>query len=319
MTLLRGASIVKFMRHLGFPALILAGAAAVHAARPARADAQQVPGRDLLEFPIGTVAEAPAFARQTGDGFWNPALVALPEGTLFRVGAAALVTPPEQGVAAHMIGVSVGLPDRTTVGLSVVRASIADLVATASDPQSIDDLPYSTIVASLSAARRQHRHVVIGGAIRYRVGELDGVHGTSVGVDGGVLADGLTRRDVRVALSTFLWQPANAQNERTRYSVASDVRVLGADERREARAGYAFAYTEGLTREHYGFAAGRHGAWEGRVGVAHVVAYDDRAWRMRLGLGLHYARYVIGIARDENGAGLKPIYQFTLSALIPRD
>jgi hypothetical protein len=298
------------MRHLIFAALLAA---------PVVVPAQIVPGRDLLEFPVGTVAEAPALALQTGDGLWNPALIALPTSKLLRIGAAALVTPSEQGVSSHLLSVALGLADQTTVAISVVRASVTDLVATESDPQSVGaELQYNTLVASITAARRQHKHVVLGAAIRYRNGELDGRHASSLGIDGGLLADGLTQFDIRVGLSTFLWQPANADNERTRYSAAADARVLGTNERREARVGYGFAYTEGLTREHYGFLAGRQGVLEGRVGLARMDAYGRNSTRMRLGLGLHYARYIIGIGRDENGAGLEPIYQFTLSALIPR-
>jgi hypothetical protein len=41
------------------------------------ATAQQVPGRDLLEFPLGTLAESPALTRQIAGGLWNPATATL--------------------------------------------------------------------------------------------------------------------------------------------------------------------------------------------------------------------------------------------------
>ena len=50
----------------------------------------------------------------------------------------------------------------------------------------------------------------------------------------------------------------------------------------------------------------------------HLSAYSDREMRLRLGLGLHYAHYTVGLARDENGAGLSPTYQFTISAILRR-
>ena len=302
------------------PRLIFAAChAALLASAATTVHAQPVPGRDLLEFPIGTVAEAPALAFLTGDGFWNPALVALPPGALLRAGIAALHTPSEQGVTSHLLSAAGALPDRTTIALSILRASVDDLVATDSDPQTLGDaLSYSTIVASVTAARRQHRNLVVGAAFRFRNGELDGLNGSSFGVDGGILADGLTKQDARIGVSTFLWRPANAKDERTRYSAAGDVRVLGTGPTREARAGYSFAYTEALTREHYAFVNARHGGVEGRAGLARLSAYNHHDLRLRLGLGLHYAHYTVGLARDENGAGLSPTYQFTISAILRR-
>jgi len=35
--------------------------------------AQQVPGRDLFEFPIGLLAEPAALSAQMTGGLWNPA------------------------------------------------------------------------------------------------------------------------------------------------------------------------------------------------------------------------------------------------------
>ena len=36
-------------------------------------EAQRVAGRDLLEFPLGILAEAPALSDQMIGGLWNPA------------------------------------------------------------------------------------------------------------------------------------------------------------------------------------------------------------------------------------------------------
>ena len=43
----------------------------------AAAAAQQVPGRDLFEFPLGLLAEAPALSMQMTGGLWNPATASL--------------------------------------------------------------------------------------------------------------------------------------------------------------------------------------------------------------------------------------------------
>ena len=55
------------------------------------AAAQVVPGRDLLELPIGTVAEAPVLATLAGDGLWNPATIRLRNGARIRISAASFV------------------------------------------------------------------------------------------------------------------------------------------------------------------------------------------------------------------------------------
>src|ERR1035437_3617345 len=39
----------------------------------------EIPGRDLLTFPVGLTAEAPALGTTAGTGLWNPATALLPE------------------------------------------------------------------------------------------------------------------------------------------------------------------------------------------------------------------------------------------------
>jgi hypothetical protein len=280
------------------------------------APAQQVPGRDLLEFPVGTIAEAPVLASQTGDGFWNPASIALPAGTRARVSIATLNTPADQGVSAHLASATIALPRRATLGVSVVRADVADLVRTETDPQTLGgNVPYNTTVISVAAAQRRD-HIVVATALRYRIGQLDAEHRASAGIDAGLVAGGLTRADVRIAASTFLWRPANAEDEQTRYSVGLDLRTSGAAPEREVRLGYAFAATERIARENYAFVSGRRGAFEGRVGLGRYDAYGNASWSLRVGAGVHYARYVVGVAREETSAAVGANYQFALSAGI---
>jgi hypothetical protein len=137
-----------------------------------------------------------------------------------------------------------------------------------------------------------------------------------VGLDAGVLASRIPVADARVGVSTFLWRPANRSDEQTTFNVAADARIFGADEGHQARGGYSATLTEGLAAEHYGFVSARSGVWEARAGLSRTDLYDRTNWRLRMGIGLHYANYVIGVAREENGAGLDPFYQFSLSALI---
>jgi hypothetical protein len=281
-----------------------------------RAPAQAVPGRDLLDFPVGTVAEAPAIARLAADGLWNPAAATMPNDTRIRASAAALVTPPDQGVSAHMLAGAVALPRGLTGAITVVRASVNDIVRTGSDPQSVGgDIPYHTTLYSAVVARRTREFLSAGVAVRYRTGRMDGDSDGALGVDGGVLAEGMLGRDVRVGVSSFLWRPgSSATEERTTFSAAGDLRAAGRSERRELRTGYAFAYTPGSGHEHYLFGSGRSKVLEARAGMARSVKFGEPAWRLRLGVGLHYARYVLGIAREEAGADLGPTYQFTLSS-----
>ena len=277
--------------------------------------AQIVPGRDLLELPSGTVAEAPVLATLAGDGLWNPATILLRDGARIRISAASLEGPRDQGVSAQLIAASYALRSRTTVGLAVSRASVSDLIRTEDDPQSVGgEIPYHTIVASATIARRTNAYFTAAIAFRYRHGELDGDRSGALGIDGGVVADDFGFRDARIAASTFLWRPADDAAERTRYSIGGDVRVAGADTLREVRAGYAGAYTEQLSREHYVFVGGRFKYVEARVGTIRLSAYGNADWRFRVGIGVHHARYMVGVAREETGAGLRPTYAFTLTS-----
>ena len=299
------------MRRIAFGSVILVAATVA----PARA--QSVPGRDLLELPIATVAEAPVLASIAGDGLWNPASIRLRNGARLRLTGASLEGPADQGVRAQLLAGAYALRPRTTVGVSVFRASVSDLIHTEDDPQSLGgEIPYTAMLASATVARRASDHLTLGAAVRYRYGELDGARSGAIGLDGGVIADELAWRDARLAASTLLWRPANAAAERTRYSVGGDLRLAGTDSLREVRGGYAGAFTEQMSHEHYIFAAGRQGAVEARAGALRMSAYGNADWRFRVGLGLHRSRYVVGVAREETGAGLRATYAFTLTSTL---
>ena len=318
---------VKYMRRMvfagtycstfaGSPAGWVAGSLAVALAAPA-AGAQQVPGRDLLKITIGTLAESPALAAESGDGVWNPAAVLLPGGYRGRLSVAALQGAPDQGLDAQLLAASVAVPARLTVGVSVLRASVDGLVRTESDPQTIGpEIPYNTTMISVHVAQQRAEHVVGGVALRYRMGQMDGDRHGEFGVDAGVMATRITRADLRIGASSFLWQPAEAAEAHASFNVAADARVAGKDSSSEGRLGYGFGYTLRGAREHYGVGTLHMSRVIARAGVAHSREFGESEWRLRLGVGLHYARYILGVAREENGAGLSPTYQFTLSALI---
>ena len=54
------------------------------------AAAQQVPARDLLEFPLGLAAEAAGLSSRMPAALWNPAATALPHAMRAEVGFAGL-------------------------------------------------------------------------------------------------------------------------------------------------------------------------------------------------------------------------------------
>lgn len=294
--------------------LIFLAALPVVLARPA--SAQYIPGRDLLAFPISSLAEAPALASATGDGLLNPAAIELTEAR-GRVTIGALTTPADQGVAAQYVSISAALPRGTTAALSFVRAAVNDLIATDADPMARGkDIPYSTQVLSVVASRRQGRHFLAGLAVRYRTGEADLDRGRAAGIDGGVIADSLSSRDLRLGLSTYLWRPAPGRLERNTFHLAGDLRLLGSDRRHEVRGGYSLTYSPERANDHLVFVGGRQGRLTGRAGLLRASAYGNSEWRLRLAGGIHHARYFIGLARDDSGAGLAPTYQFTMSATI---
>ena len=308
LTLRSGGGYFKFMRRLIFAGMLCGIVSAPSAA-------QRVPGRDLLEYQLGTGGEATAIATETGDGVWNPATLMLPDGARARLAAGALVSAPEQGIDAQLLVASIGLPGRTTVGLSVLRASVDGLVHTETDPQSLGgDIPYNTTLASIGAARRFGRQFTAGLALRYRQGQLDGLKRGVVGLDAGVLLDRLGPLDGRVGIASFLWRPADAAG--AMLSASADLRLAGSDSAHEARVGYGGHVTHGGGREHYFVASARSSRLSARAGIARQDEYGSPQWRARLGVGLHYARYTIAVTREENGAGLDPTYHLTLSALI---
>ena len=63
-------------------------------------------------------------------------------------------------------------------------------------------------------------------------------------------------------------------------------------------------------------ASARTRMFELRGGLARQSAYGFSTTRLRLGLGLRYARYLVGVAREEGTAGLGSTYQFLLTTVF---
>jgi hypothetical protein len=299
------------MRHIAFAALAICASGAA-------AQARQIPGRDLLSFPIGLAAEAAPLSDQAGAGLWNPATALLPGGARWRVSAIAMNSSADDiGVSAQ--GLAIGhAVNGTSIGITVARVQVANLTRTDADPLSIgSELSYSTLVVSALAARRFTSHVTAGVALRRREGRLDNVTSAGITGDVGVLVEHLGFRDARIGASTFLFSPGAGSRERTSYLVGGDVRVVGPDSGHAVRVGYALEAAAGLSSEHYLFAAARWDRWEARGGPVRTEVFGGSNVRVRLGLALHHHGYAFGVAREESAGGLAPTYQFSLTSVRP--
>ncbi|HSA57983.1 MAG TPA: hypothetical protein VLE53_19880 [Gemmatimonadaceae bacterium] len=287
---------------------------------PLGAGAQSIPGRDLLEFPLGSLAEGGALSLSSGDGFRNPAAAALPPGARARFTVSSLTTGSDQGVAGQIVALTQRGPRATALGITVARAVVTDIVRTETDPQAVGGaVPYGTLVVSAHAARRTAGPATAGVAVRYQRGELDLERRGGVGIDAGVVAENLLGIDGRLAAATFLWRPGTRSREGAAFTGAFDARALGADTLRELRAAYSYSHAPGRSREHFVWLMGRLGPVEGRVGAARTFAASHRTTRARLAIGLHHARYLVAVAREESPFGLSPVYHFTLVTTFARD
>ena len=280
------------------------------------ASGQLVPGRDLLAFPIGLNAEAPALGSLAGLGLWNPASVLVPEGYRLRLAVGAMSAPVDVAVTAQYAMAATRWRDGITVGMSIVSASVQDLLRTDSDPESIgDEIPYSTTVVSALAARVVGP-MTIGTSLRLRSGRLDNEQRSAVSLDAGLITRGLGSRDVRLGVSTFLASPFSHGNERASLLAAVDARLAGVDSLRTARLGVSTTVSDGLSREEYAYVSGRFARLEGRVGAARTEAYGRANWRARLGVAFHHRGYAIAVAREESAGNLSATYQFSLSSVL---
>lgn len=286
--------------------IVLAGSAA----------AQQVPGRDLFEFPIGLLAEPAALSSQMPATLWNPAAAELVPPRRAAFGLAELYSPQEQGVRLSMFGASYAPRPNFTATASFASASVADLLRTETDPQSLGgEIPYSSTLVSVGAATAL-RWVTLGLAARYRYGAADEDRASTFAIDAGAVIDRVAGTPVRFAASTFLFRPTS-HNDDASYQLAADVPVFGIDTTAALRAGYAANFMGIRGREGYAYAMGRYRQLDVSGGVAHANAFGNTELRWRLGAGLHYAGYTVAIGREDGAAGLGASYQILLKRVLP--
>jgi len=290
-------------------------AAAISIAVSTAAAAQQVPGRDLLEFPLGTLAESPALTRLIAGGLWNPAAGALGATERAQIGFAALTTPYELGVESKLVSGAYKVRPELTLTASFAQASITDVFKTETDPQSLGEaIPYNTMVLSVGGARR-FRAATAGLAVRYRFGSMDTSRTGAVSLDLGGLVDRAFGTPVRLAASTFLLSPSRSAEAAT-YLVGADVPLAPFDSVWALRAGASVQHTDGRGHEHYFFVTGRYRGVDASIGLSQSVVFGNVNRRIRLGLGLHYARYAVAVAREDGAAGIGASNQFLLTSVF---
>jgi hypothetical protein len=276
--------------------------------------AQQLPGRDLFDLPIGALAEGTALSLFAGDGLRNPASLYVSAAEQGRLSLSSLATGREQQVSGQTIAAAYAVRG-TTFGITLARSSVSDIARTDTDPQTIGpDVPYSLLVLSLAGARREARALTTGIALRYQTGELDTERRNEFGIDAGVILDSIAKRDITVAASSFLWRPGARGESGAAFSAAADVRALTltALGNTTMRLGYTWTGTMQSSNEHFGYATFRARVWEARIGAARVVTGTDATTRLRIALGARSGRYRLGVAREENPYGVAPSWVFML-------
>ena len=279
--------------------------------------AQQIPGRDLFELPLGSLAEPSALALATGDGFRNPASAALAPGLRGRAAISSLTTGLEQSVAGQVLSVAVAIPNDVTGAITIARVSADGIVRTDSDPQAVGgDVPYDETVLSAVATRRSAPNVTTGVALRYQIGQVDTDRRTAVGIDAGVVMERLLHVDGRLGLTSFLWRPGTHSGDGPAFAGAFDARIAGTDSA-QWRAGYSYSDAPGISAEHYAYTSAHMGRWDARLGLARADITSRHTYRSRFAVGFHYSHYSVGVARDESPNGLPPVYHFTFITSLP--
>jgi hypothetical protein len=292
--------------------LIFAALAGVFMARAAAA--QQVPGRDLLEFPLGVLADAPPLSTQMIGGLWNPAAAVLSPGRNSGFGFAGRTTPQELGVRLDMVGGAYRATQSIVTSLSFAQASVADILKTETDPTSLGgEISYGTTVVSAGLAT-SYKTATGGVSLRYRWGNVGGDHSSAFATDVGASLDSIAHTPVRIAVSTFLLSPNGTAD--ASFLAAADVPVFRRDSTAMIRVGMSEMKTTGRGDERYAFATGKYRQIDLSCGVATVHEFGNSSRRWRLGLGVHRAGYTVAIGREDGGAGFGGSYQFVLTRAL---
>jgi hypothetical protein len=278
-------------------------------------EAQTVPARDLWEFPLGAILQPAALSADPAGGLWNPAAHGIKQGERIRLGATSLSAASDQGVGGQMLGINVRRDDGRTFGLSVARSAIEGVVRTDFDPQATGEVPYSSLIVSATATRVVLPHVELGLALRWREGRVDEEVRHALAADLGVIATNLPFRDARIGISSFLWRPGREIEDRPSVVAAADVSIYTRGTN-AFRLGYSYNAVNRGSREYGPYVLSQLERLEANIGVLATSVSGRRVSRIRSGLALRYASYLVGVGREEGVSGLGPLYQFTLSSTI---
>jgi hypothetical protein len=184
-----------------------------------------------------------------------------------------------------------------------------------SDPQSLPgEISYGTTMISGGAAGTWG-DVGLGAAARYRRGTLDAANRSALSIDAGLIVNHVARTPARISLSTFLFSPWRSR-EATTYLIAADAPVVRRDSTFQLLAGYSWAQTESRGRDQYLSANATYRRFEAGVGVLQSTDFGETARRARLGLGLHYADYMLSLAREDGAGGFGASYQFVFTRSV---
>ena len=127
------------------------------------------------------------------------------------------------------------------------------------------------------------------------------------------MLDRLFGTPVRLGASTFLLSPAR-KSESTTFLIGADAPLLPTDSIWALRGGISVQHTEARGHEEYLFATARYRGIDASIGLSQSTVFGNVNRRLRIGLGLHYARYGVAIAREDGAAGIGASNQFLLTS-----
>jgi len=197
----------------------------------------------------------------------------------------------------------------------VATAGVSDLIRTDQDPNSVGDpIPFSSrIVSGIIAVERGP--LTVGAAVRRRSGTVDVLTGSVTSVDFGATIDRPRGLPFRAALSSFLLSRSRDLERASGVGAIEGYLPLSTN---DVRVGLSYQLDEGGGDERFVYAAGQAGLLDLRGGVARETSFGSSTTRVRLGVGVHYKHYVVGVAREDGTSGLGASYQFVLKTVIPK-
>jgi hypothetical protein len=200
--------------------------------------------------------------------------------------------------------------------LSYAQASVADILRTTTDPLTLGgEIRYATSLLSAGVAASPTRDITFGIAARYRWAAVDTTRNGVMSLDAGAIVDHVAGTPLRIAVSSFLFSPSRSREAAT-YEAAADVPVYRRDSVAVVRLGYSVSNTEGRGRDDYGFGTASYREFDLSAGLVQSHAYGNVDQRLRLGVGVRYARYTIAFGREDGTAGFPASYQFLLTRTI---